>query len=130
MGMKGLVDTHALLWALFEPEKLGKAARIFLENPDSVIYTSAVNFFEIAQKTRLGKLPVSTGLVERLPRICREQRWTNLDLRPEHAVAAGLYPSAHRDPFDRLLASQSACERLPLVSCDSAFGDFPVEIIW
>jgi len=39
-------------------------------------------------------------------------------------------PMHHRDPFDRLLICQAVEERLLLVSRDSVFSDYPVDLYW
>lgn len=128
--MSALLDTHTLLWALFEPEKLGSRVRDFLETSGEEIFTSTVNFFEISQKVRVGKLPLDPELVKQLPGVCHEQGWRNLALEPAHAISAGLYSSEHRDPFDRLLAAQAEIEGWVLLTKDQAFGGFPVRVFW
>jgi len=47
-----------------------------------------------------------------------------------HALKAGTYDVDHRDPFDRMLAAQSALELAPLISCDTAFAAFGTKVIW
>jgi PIN domain nuclease of toxin-antitoxin system len=47
-----------------------------------------------------------------------------------HALHAGSYALAHRDPFDRLLAAQAELEGLTLVTRDPAFAEFPCETLW
>jgi len=36
----------------------------------------------------------------------------------------------HRDPFDRIIISQAIAERVPIVSKDKNFDQYPVNIIW
>jgi len=36
----------------------------------------------------------------------------------------------HKDPFDRLLIAQAIAEGAALVSGDSIFADYPVEVVW
>jgi len=52
-----LLDTHVVLWALAEPDRLAETARITLADPRVDLWVSAVSAFEIATKHRLGKLP-------------------------------------------------------------------------
>ncbi len=47
-----------------------------------------------------------------------------------HALKAGSYPSAYRDPFDRMLAAQSELEGLPLITRDPAFTDVGTKTLW
>jgi PIN domain nuclease of toxin-antitoxin system len=53
-----------------------------------------------------------------------------LDISAAHALRAGGYALAHRDPFDRMLAAQAELERLQLVSCDSALAGFACSLFW
>jgi PIN domain nuclease of toxin-antitoxin system len=47
-----------------------------------------------------------------------------------HAVKAGGWHQPHRDPFDRMLAAQSASEGIPLVSRDEALRQFGITLVW
>jgi PIN domain nuclease of toxin-antitoxin system len=47
-----------------------------------------------------------------------------------HGHRAGSWPQSHRDPFDRMLAAQSALEELPLISGDPHFEDFSLRLVW
>jgi len=38
-------------------------------------------------------------------------------------------PMIHRDPFDRLLVSQSQIEKIALISADPIFGKYDLELI-
>lgn len=62
--MKLLLDTHVLLWALLEPQKLSLELRNSLEESDNTLVVSAASAWEIATKWRLGKLhAMAVGLV-------------------------------------------------------------------
>jgi PIN domain nuclease of toxin-antitoxin system len=47
-----------------------------------------------------------------------------------HALRAGSYMVAHRDPFDRILAAQSDLESMPLITLDGAFNQFGIITLW
>jgi PIN domain nuclease of toxin-antitoxin system len=36
----------------------------------------------------------------------------------------------HRDPFDRLLAAQAQLDKMPLVSDDVVFDQYPITRLW
>jgi PIN domain nuclease of toxin-antitoxin system len=52
-----LLDTHVLLWALLEPQKLSRELHNALEDSINTLVVSAASAWEIATKWRLGKLP-------------------------------------------------------------------------
>ena len=60
----------------------------------------------------------------------RTQRFDLLPLRTDHLIALGDLEHHHRDPFDRLILAQATAERLPVITNDSVFGRYPVEVIW
>jgi len=125
-----LLDTHALLWWLVEPEKLSSLALAAINDPAVTIFVSAASGWELATKGRLGKLPGAEGLLQDLPSLLQQQGFLPLAVQLHHGVHAGGYKQAHRDPFDRLLAAQAELEGLQLVSLDPALATFPCRLLW
>jgi PIN domain nuclease of toxin-antitoxin system len=62
-----LLDTHAFLWMLSVPERLGKEATALIQNPDRAVFVSAVTSVEISIKRALGKLDAPAGLAAEIP---------------------------------------------------------------
>jgi PIN domain nuclease of toxin-antitoxin system len=125
-----LLDTHALLWWLVEPEKLSTLAYSAINDPAASIFVSAASGWEIATKGRLGRLPAAEQLLQDLPSLLQQQGFLPLAVQLHHGVHAGGYRQIHRDPFDRLLAAQAELEGLPLVSLDPALAAFPCRLLW
>ncbi|MGH8146709.1 MAG: type II toxin-antitoxin system VapC family toxin [Rhodanobacteraceae bacterium] len=125
-----LLDTHAFLWAVMQPQQLAPKVRKLLENPVTEVVVSAATVCEIATKFRLGKLPSAAPIVAGVDEVVRRlgARW--LAISHAHALKAGQYPQPHRDPFDRILAAQAEIEGLPLVTRDRALRQFGVDIVW
>lgn len=128
--MRLLLDTHALLWWLFDDPHLSTPARAAIADPDNGILVSAASGWEIATKHRLGKLPEAGDVPTALPRYLRQARFSELPVRLDHALAAGGLPGPHRDPFDRMLIAQSRIEDLSVVTVDGVFRDYGVSVIW
>jgi PIN domain nuclease of toxin-antitoxin system len=61
MAPSHLLDTHALLWWLAEPEKLSTFALAAINDLAASIFVSAASCWELATKVRLGKLPRGTA---------------------------------------------------------------------
>ena len=125
-----LLDTHALLWWLAEPEKLSQPAQAAIGDPAATVFVSAATGWELATMARLGKLPAATGLLQDLPSVLQQQGFQPLAVQVHHGIHAGGYSQAHRDPFDRLLAAQAELEGLQLVSLDPALTSFPCRLLW
>jgi len=122
-----LLDTHALLWWLADDSRLSSRARKLIANPANQVVISAVSAWEISIKKALGKLEVD---VETLLSEVEKNGFTMLQVSFQHGLSAGTLPTHHHDPFDRMLIAQSQCEGLHLVSIDSQFSAYDVDVIW
>ena len=128
--MRYLLDTHALLWWLFDDPRLSVTPREILGDPDNQILVSSASAWEICTKYRLGKLPSAKDLVRDVAAWVQRAGFSELPVRIRHAQRAGTWSHSHRDPFDRMLAAQSALEDLPLISRDSALREFGIRMVW
>ena len=128
--MKVLLDTHALLWWWTDDAQLSPTARATLGDPSCTIFVSAASAWEIATKHRLGKLPGLEDALSRFNELVLADGFRHLPVSYLHALKAGSYPWAHRDPFDRMLVAQSEIESLVLLSCDSALADCGARLLW
>jgi PIN domain nuclease of toxin-antitoxin system len=128
--MRVLIDTHVLLWALMEPERLSAAANDILSDPSTVLVVSSASAWEIATKHRLGRLNGAHSVVHgyslHLERLGAEE----LPIRADHAILAGSLGGEHRDPFDRMLAAQALIETIPIVTGDDAISGLGAPILW
>jgi PIN domain nuclease of toxin-antitoxin system len=125
-----LLDTHALLWWLFDDPRLSGVARAAIAEPGNAVLVSAASGWEIATKHRLGKLPQAGDVSTDLLRYVRRARFQVLPVGLEHAMLAGSLPGPHRDPFDRMLIAQSRIEDLEVVTIDPVFREHGVRVIW
>ncbi len=128
--MRLLLDTHALAWWLRDDPRLSARARQSIADPVNTVMVSAVSAFEAATKHRLGKWPDVELLVTDFERIVIAENFSLLPISTQHAIAAGGFVAIHKDPFDRLLAAQCKLDGLSLVSADTAFRQFELDILW
>jgi PIN domain nuclease of toxin-antitoxin system len=130
MGVRVLLDTHTLLWALMEPHRLSARAREIIEDPENTVLVSPASAWEIATKHRLGRLPEAESVVRGFQRHLATLMATELPITCEHALLAGSLRADHRDPFDRMLAAQGLIEGIALVTSDPAFAALRVPTVW
>ena len=128
--MKILLDTHAFLWLVSDDSRLShKAKAVFLDNNHD-LFLSAVSGFEIAVKHGLGKLKLFEPPMDFVRRRIENNNLIELPITMEHATNLQDLPLIHRDPFDRLLISQSMVESIPLLSADKQMNAYPIDCIW
>ena len=122
--MKLLLDTHLLLWAAGEPDRLSAEARALIEDPDNELLFSAASVWEIAIKRQLGRedLRVDARL---LRRGLLDNGYSELPISGDHAVAIDALPPIHSDPFDRILVAQATVEGITLVTSDRMLARYP-----
>ena len=126
-----LLDTHTLLWAIREPNKLSKTAKGALNNAEAQFYVSAVSAYEISYKHKIGKLIGFEDIAKNYLEVLREFGAVELPISAHHAHYAGSFDWIHRDPFDRILAAQAYIEGLTLITNDDVFSVLPwVSILW
>lgn len=122
--MKLLLDTHLLLWAAGEPDRLPLAALAEIENPLNELLFSPASLWEIAIKRGLGRNDFTVD-----PRVLRrglsDNGYHELPITSEHAVAIDGLPAIHKDPFDRILVAQAIVEGITLLTMDDLVARYP-----
>lgn len=118
--MPWLLDSHAVLWALFDPKQLGARARAILEEPANTVLVSPVSYWEISLKYGLAKLKLPSTDPEEIPEgLCemgiQESPLASRILTTYHRLPQ--HPD-HRDPFDRLLIWEAIRHRYTFLSRD------------
>jgi len=115
--VKFLLDTHLLLWAAAEPERLSRAARALISNPENEFLFSAVSIWEVAIKHGLGREDFQVN-ARVFRRALLDQDYIELPLTGNHAASIDTLPPIHKDPFDRLLVAQAMAEGISLLTSD------------
>ena len=129
-GDSYLLDSHALLWWWFDPDRLSGAVRELLSDPATPVLVSAASVWELSLKHHQGKLPELNGVIADLPGLLQADGFEALPISLAHGLRAGSYSQPHRDPFDRMLAAQAELDRLVLLSADPQLSNFPCQILW
>ncbi|ANH80123.1 DNA-binding protein [Niabella ginsenosidivorans] len=119
--MTYLLDTHYVLWAIAETKKIPARVKMVLTDPENTILVSAVSFWEIALKSRLGKLTLNGFQPQDTPLLCEQMGFECIPLAA--AVSSSYHQLAgdhHKDPFDRMLIWQAISNNYILISSDKA----------
>ena len=127
--MNLLLDTHMLLWWITDDEKLSKKMRQCLQDPENKLFVSAVTAWELAIKSRLGRISFPKALADFLPEQLQLNRMKELSVTLRHALQVESLPTHHNDPFDRMLVAQAQVERLSIVSADKLLSKYDVPLV-
>lgn len=132
-----LLDTHAFLRWISDPDhpSLSCTAKEAIADGRNNITFSVASGWELAIKASLGRLEVpGLEVPEDFGQFIAQQASENdfevLSITLDHAMGVYQLPHHHRDPFARLLIAQALTEDIPLLSKDSEFSSYAVEVIW
>jgi PIN domain nuclease of toxin-antitoxin system len=118
--MRILIDTQIFIWSVLDSELLCSRARRIMLDADK-IYVSAASIWEIAIKTRIGKLQ---GDPHEFAIAIPQSGFQELDITTRHAACVHDLPLLHRDPFDRLLLAQAVSEPMRFLTADGFLAKY------
>lgn len=124
--MKVLLDTHAALWWLVQPDRVGTNATALMLDGGNRLLLSSVSVWEVAIKEALGKIEPPADFADTL----LDGGVRPLAIGIDHATEVGRLPALHKDPFDRMLVAQARVEGAMLVSADPALAAYDVPVVW
>lgn len=119
-----LLDTHLLLWAASQPDRLSVVAREKLLDESNALWFSAASLWEVTIKSSLGRPDFQVD-----PHLLRrgliDNGYTELPITSNHVLTVYHLPPIHRDPFDRLLIAQAESEGMLLLTTDKTVASYP-----
>lgn len=128
--MKYLLDTHTILWYATNDRRLAVEQYKAIESSQNQIFISHVSVWEIGIKSAIGKLKIENTVESFVREKIEPYNFIFLPIELNHIFKATSLPLHHRDPFDRMLISQSIIENIPIISSDSTFDHYGINRIW
>lgn len=116
--MRILLDTHLLIWAVADPDRLDKKTADDLEDAANDVLFSAASIWEIAIKYRLSR-PDFAHEPDEIAEAARQTGFIELPVNAAATAKVATLPPLHRDPFDRLLIAQALAEPALLYTADA-----------
>ena len=126
--MRLLLDTHIVLWAAGQPERLSESARTLLTTPDNILFFSAASIWEIVIKRGLGRDDFKVN-PRRLREMLIAHGYIELAVAAGHVLAIESLPPIHKDPFDRLLLAQARTEGMLLFTLDPSVSQYKESVL-
>ena len=128
--MRLLLDSHVLLWALYEPEKLSPLAAELIADLSNELFVSLATVWELGNKAVTHRLPLAGSSVERMFERIEQLGVTFLPITQPDILDAINLPQHHADPFDRMLVAQAQANSLHLLTKDADIARYDVPVLW
>ncbi|HVK88408.1 MAG TPA: type II toxin-antitoxin system VapC family toxin [Kofleriaceae bacterium] len=126
--MRILLDTHAWLWLMLEPARIGPATRALVEAGEHTFLLSIASVWELAIKHAAGRLTLPEPPHAYVQSRTRADGIRVLAISVAHACRSAELPRHHADPFDRLLVAQAELEQLTILTHDQHIPRYGVAV--
>lgn len=125
------VDTHALVWYLSSPRRLGRKAVQWMKDVDRSrchVLIPAIVGIELGLLRRTGRKTIH---VPQLEALLTSQAGFSMLPMDFAQVKEFAFLETLQDPFDRMVVSAARVAQVPLITADSAIRDSAlVDVVW
>ena len=126
-----VLDTCALLWWSFEPNKLSPDAYDLCSRAcDEGACVSAISIWEIGIKIKKRSLDIKENLNEYVHRL---KKIRNIHIIPvdEIIIMENIFLEwEHKDPADRTIVATAKLRNLPIITKDPVIRNFYPKTVW
>ena len=126
MKNRFLIDTHTFIWLIEDDPKLPDSSKQLIDDLENDIFISIASLWEMAIKISIGKLKLAGVLAQAIDELYAR----NIKILPIdslHVLRVQNLPLHHKDPFDRIIISQSLVENITIISIDEIFDNYEVK---
>ena len=125
--MKYLIDTHVLLWAVYDSKQLSEMARKILNDERCMI--SIASLWEISIKMSIGKLKLRQT-VQELAEFCSRYGIDIVHITPAYCDTMRQLPFIHSDPFDRIIIATAKDNDYTILTKDGIIPKYDIRTVW
>ncbi len=131
--MKYLLDTHIIIWALEDNDKLPKEAKDIILNEENEVYYSTASIWETTIKKMARPHDINiTG--SKMSELCRASGFLMMPIFDRHiksleSLKRSRKSPEHKDPFDKMLLSQAKSEEMILLTHDSRIAGYEEDCV-
>ena len=130
MNRRYLLDTHAFLWMVADPDALSLKALEIIRERNNMLYLSAASGWEIALLRQLNRLELPDEPYRFIPEAMQRFSVIPLPIGFQTAISAAMLPFIHRDPFDRIIIAEAIKESMIVLTKDKTYGEYGIQSLW
>jgi PIN domain nuclease of toxin-antitoxin system len=116
--MKMLLDTHILLWSVFEPERLSDQVAKALTNPKNELWFSSVSVWELVLLNKKKRLELNQDVTDWVKGTLERLKINEAPITFDVALGTEFTGLPHNDPADKFLAASAKVFGFTLVTAD------------
>ena len=130
--MNLLLDTHAWLWQLLQPECLSRRVQQMLNSSEHQLFLSPISVWETLVLAEHGKLSLAPDPITWVRAALSVSPTATAELSHDVAMKSRELPGLrHNDPADRFLIATAIVNELTLVTADRRIRDYrKVQTLW
>ena len=126
-----LLDTCTLLWLVADQKKLSPKAKKEIEKNANALFISSISAFEIAVKSRSGKLTLQLSALKWFTEAIDFHGIKEIPVTSDIAIASVELPLLHNDPCDRMIIATAQINDMHILTCDQLITQYKqAEVIW
>ena len=123
-----ILDTCALVWLVCGDPKISIQTKKRIDEA-AFVYVSSISAFEIAHKYNSGKISLPCKPDIWFKKALHTHDLVEIKIDWKIAVKATSLPAIHKDPCDRFIIATAILRKLTIVTADSLFSKYKVQMI-
>ena len=127
--MDYLLDTHVLLWIIFDSDKLSSLAQKIILDKSTYKFVSISSLWEISIKNRIGKLPLPNDLSGVFTEV-EMNGFGIIGINQGCLETYNTLPLLHRDPFDGIIIATALLQEMTIITADENIQKYNVPWAW
>jgi PIN domain nuclease of toxin-antitoxin system len=123
-----MLDTCGLIWLVNGGGKISDETLKSIEKAN-IVYVSVATALEIGCKAAIKKLELPMDAEKWYGKVLSIHDLVEIPITGKIALFSAALPMIHKDPADRIIIATAILNRLPVVTHDSRFSQYSVEVL-
>lgn len=123
-----MLDTCGLIWLVNGGGRISQDTLKSIEKAD-IVYVSAATALEVGCKAAIKNLELPMDAEKWYEKVLSIHDLVEIPVTGKIALFSASLPLIHKDPADRIIIATAILNRLPVVTHDSRFHQYSVEVL-